>query len=245
MKKRRSKSRRKAQGPIARRWSQLWRYAVTGLLVWIPLIITIWVFWWIVDNLGLGWEALLRGFIGRLNRLGEQTRVLRFLTKIIYIPGLGFLSAMVLFLMTGFLTRYLLGRRFIAYGERLVNRIPLPLIGRLYGAVQQIRDVFTSQRGSKFGRVCVIEYPRKGAYGLAFLTTEEGSVIRGAIGKELHAVFVPTTPNPTSGYLLYLTPDQITELDISVEEAMKIIISGGLYVPPPAEKESGEEGEYF
>lgn len=227
----------RARGLLARCWRSLWRHAVAGLLVWIPLIITVWVTWVIARRFGLGIEQLTRGVVERMNIVGRRTPFLVFLTRIRYIPGIGFISAVALFFFTGFLTRYLVGRRLVHYGERLLARIPL--ISRIYRAVQQIRDVFISREGAVFQSVCIIEYPRLGAHGLAFVTSTEQGFVQEKLGKKLYAVFVPTTPNPTSGYLLYLPPEQITEIDMSVEDAMKLIISGGAFIPD----QDGDAGE--
>ena len=229
---------RKKRGPVARAWRRIWRYTVTGLLVWIPLIITIWVTWLFVDQVGLGIEKLIQNLLGRANIVGERTHFLVFLTKIRYVPGVGLLCALAVFFTTGFLMRYFIGRKLVSYGERLLNRIPF--VSRLYRAVQQIRDVFITRGGTVFQRVCLIEYPRRGAYSIGFVTATQQSFIQATVRKKLHAVFVPTTPNPTSGYLLYLPPKDIVELDISVEDAMKLIISGGAFVPDSS-PHSGEE----
>ena len=210
-------------------WRQVWRFMVTGLLVWVPLIITGWVSWLVIYRLGFGVENLIKRLLDRLN--------------LYYYPGLGFLIVVALFLTTGFLARYWVGRKLISVGERLLERIPL--ISKVYGAVVQIRDVFVSREGSIFQYVCLIEYPRPGMIAIAFVTSAEQGIVQESMDKELVAVFVPTTPNPTSGYLVYVPPEDITLLDINVEEAMKLIVSGGAYIPGktalPAEP--GEDGE--
>ena len=209
-------------------------YLITGLLVWIPLIVTVWLTWWLFKNVGLGLENLIKNGYSALNHLGQddsgQARPwLGFLTELQYKPGFGFLIAVALFLTTGFLTRNLVGRRVIGAGERIMDRIPL--VSKIYRAVQQIRDVFVSREGTVFQEVCLVEYPRKGVYAVAFITSKEQGVVHDVVDKQLYSVFVPTTPNPTSGFLLYLNPEEITILDIGVEEAMKLIISAGAYLP--------------
>ncbi len=206
-------------------WRQLWRYFITGMMVWVPLIITIWLCWMAVDKLGGGLDQVFKGAFNGLKKIAGDTALLDFE----YVKGTGFGSAVALFLITGFLTRYLVGRRIIHYGEAILERIPF--ISKLYRAVQQIRDVFVSRNGTVFQKVCLVEYPRPGMIAMAFITATEKGIVQDVTEKELFAVFIPTTPNPTSGYLVYLPPDQITELDIGVEEAMKLIISGGAYQP--------------
>lgn len=196
-------------------WRQFIRYIVTGLLVWIPLIISFWVAYIVIVRFGWGIEKLIRRFFATID--------------LYYEPGMGFLIAIGLFLATGFLTRYLVGRKLIGYGEMILERIPL--ISRVYRAVQQIRDVFVGREGTVFQQVCLVEYPRPGMYAVAFVTSTEQGLVQEKAGRDLVAVFVPTTPNPTSGYLVYLPPEEVAPLDISVEEAMKLIVSGGAYIP--------------
>lgn len=204
-------------------------YLVTGLLVWIPLIITVWLAWWLFKNVGLGLERLIENAYLQLNELGSRTRWLGFFEHIKYRTGVGFLITIALFLTTGFFTRYLVGRRIINAGERILDRIPI--VSRIYRAIQQIRDVFVRREGTVFQSVCLIEYPRKGIFAVAFVTSTDQGVVHEALEKNMVSVFVPTTPNPTSGFLLYLDPAEVIPLDIGIEEAMKLIISGGAYLP--------------
>ena len=222
-------SRRKKTSFIRQYLRALRFYLVTGLLVWIPLIVTLWLTWWLFKNVGLGLENLIKSAYLAVNDLGQRIPWLGFLPEIEYKPGFGFLIAIALFLTTGFLTRNLVGRRVIRAGERIMDRIPL--VSKIYRAVQQIRDVFVSREGTVFQQVCIVEYPRKGVYAVGFITSSEQGIVHDAVDKKLHSVFVPTTPNPTSGFLLYFSPEEIIPLDISVEDAMKLIISGGAYLP--------------
>ncbi len=212
---------------------QLRRYLITGLLVWVPLIVTLWLSWWVLSTVGFGIEGMIRDLVLRANTLGEiygqRFPSLRVLTAFQYRFGLGFLLAILLFLTTGFLTRYIVGRRVITLLERIVSMIPG--INRVYVAVQQIRDVFVTRDGTVFQEVVLFEYPRPGIYAVGFVTARDQGIIQKNLGKPLIAVFLPTTPNPTSGYLLYLPPEDLTRLDITLEEAMKLIISGGAYLP--------------
>jgi uncharacterized membrane protein len=164
-----------------------------------------------------------------LNQLGERFEGLEFLTGLVYWRGFGILIAIALFLTTGFLTRSLVARRLILMGEKIFDRIPL--ISKIYRAVQQIRDVFVTREGTVFQKVVLVEYPRKGVWVVGFLTSREQGVIQHTIGKNAWAVFVPSIPNPTTGFLLYLSPEEVVETDLSIEEGMKLIISGGAYLP--------------
>lgn len=228
MKKKRASGRKKTS--FIRQYIRALRfYLVTGLLVWIPLIVTVWLTWWLFKNVGLGLENLIKNAYSALNDLSQRVTWLGFVPEFDYRPGIGFLIAIALFLTTGFLTRYLVGRRVIGAGESILDRIPL--VSKIYRAVQQLRDVFVSREGAVFQQVCIVEYPRKGVYAVAFVTSREHGVVHDAVDKPLHSVFVPTTPNPTSGFLLYFNPEEITILDVSIEDAMKLIISGGAYLP--------------
>lgn len=200
-------------------------YFITGMLVWIPLIVTIWIVRLLINNPVLGIERLTQDALD----MAERFPALGFLSEFQYRPGFGIMLVVMIFLLTGISTQYLLGRRLIGSGERILARIPL--ISRIYRAVRQIRDVFMGRGGAVFQHVCVVEYPRPGLYAVAFVTSSEQGLVQNVLDRELIAVFVPTTPNPTSGYLVYLPPEDVKFLDISVEEAMKLVVSGGAYIP--------------
>jgi uncharacterized membrane protein len=216
-------------GVVRYLYSRFWRILVAGFLLWLPLIITVWVSWWVLNKLVFGIERVIKSAVVNLHGLAEQTPQLGFLGNIKYQPGLGILLTLTIFLVSGYLARYLIGRKLIAFGERLLRFIPF--FNRIYQAVVQIRDVFVSRQGTVFQRACLVDYPREGMTAVAFVTSSEQGTVQHRKGKELIAVFVPTTPNPTSGYLIYLPPEDITDLDMPVEEAMKLIVSGGAYLP--------------
>ena len=132
-------------GALNNIWRQFLRYAVTGMIAWVPLIVTVWVVRLLINNPVLGIERLVRNMFGYIRAFGERVEWLGFLAQIQYRPGIGLLTALMIFLATGLLTQYLLGRRLISSGERLLQRIPL--ISRIYRAVQQIRDVFLGRGG--------------------------------------------------------------------------------------------------
>lgn len=216
-------------GFVGQYFRQLRYYMVTGLLVWVPLIFTAWVTWWLIWNVGGGIESFMKRWVEKLASMSQRFPSFEFLGEVDYVPGTGFGIAIVLFLTTGFLTKYLVTRKVIASGEQIVARIPL--INRVYVAAQQIRDVYINREGSVFQSVVLIEYPRKGVYVVGFLTSKDQGILQHTAGKELMAIFVPTTPNPTSGFLLYLQPEELVHIDISVEDAMKLIVSAGAYLP--------------
>ena len=196
-------------------WKDFRKYLVTGLMVWVPLIITVWVSWMVVDKVSIGLENLFGKIFVRFH--------LRYST------GLGLMCAIAIFLATGFIARYWIGRKVISIGEGILEKIPF--ISRIYSAVRQISEVFMARNGTIFQSVCLIEYPRPGMTTVAFITCTDQGLVQETAEKELISVFVPTTPNPTSGFLLYLTRDQITPLDMKIEEAMKLIVSAGAYLP--------------
>jgi uncharacterized membrane protein len=150
------------------------------------------------------------------------------------IPGLGLALAFILLYLTGFLVRNLLGRKLVEIGEWLMYRIPF--VSPLYKAVKQLVETLLSGSSRDFKRVVLIEYPRKGVYGLAFVTGLAVGEIQLKTDRKCINVFVPTTPNPTSGYYLILPEEDVIELDMSVEDAFKVLISGGIINP---------ETEYF
>ena len=217
-------------GFAGKAWRQVWRTLVAGLLVWVPLLISVWVAWFFLNKFAFGLERLMRTAFIYLREWGASHEQLYFLSEIQYPFGLGLLLTAALFLVTGILTRHIVGRKLIELGERVVRLIPL--VNRVYSAAQQIRDVFVGRQGAVFQKVCLVEYPRAGMVAVAFVTSTEQGLVQEETGKQLIAVFVPTTPNPTSGYLIYLPPEDVQIIDVGIEEAMKLVISGGAYIPP-------------
>lgn len=202
-------------------------YFITGLLVWVPLIVTAWVAWWLFKTVGLGLEGLIQRGYDLLHQVGNRVPQLSFLTSITYVRGFGFLIALALFLTTGFLTRSIVTRRLISAVERILDRIPL--ISTIYRAVQQIRDVFITREGAVFQKTVLVEYPRKDVWVIGFLMSKEQGVLQKSLNKELYAVLVPSIPNPTTGFLMFYPPEEVIFPDLSVEEGLKIVISGGTY----------------
>ena len=238
-----TKRRRKDVPPsrFQRWWSPIWRFTVAGLMVWVPLIVTVWVTWIVVNNLVLGLERQIEHVTTYINLLGARYEQVAFLEHVEYRFGLGVLIAFALFFFTGLLTRHFVGRKLIEYGEYILNYIPL--VSRVYTSVRQIRDVFVGRQGAVFEEVCLIEYPRKELTTVGFVTAKDRGIVQDALDRELVAVFVPTTPNPTSGYLVYVQPNEIVKVNMSVEEALKLIVSGGAYAPTSNDDEYEEYEE--
>jgi uncharacterized membrane protein len=197
-------------------WKKIRTYFITGLLVLTPLVLTIFIIW----KLFIGIDGLLQGFISNmLERVGVPA------TKY----GLGFISVILLILLTGLIARNYFGRKVIKLGENVLSKIPL--ISRIYMAIQQISNAFLSEKREVFKKAVLIEYPRKGIYSIGFFTQDTRGEVQERLNRDVVSVFLPTTPNPTSGFLLFVPKSDVTELDMSIEEALKLVISGGAIVP--------------
>ena len=195
---------------------------LSGLLVLAPLAVTVWVFTRILDAVGGTFTPLLFPYLPASVRNNELMRivwnVLATIVVLLLITGLGYLS------------RYVLGQYFGGLAERFIQSIPG--VNTVYNTVKQIVETFSAQHRSLFSKVVLVEFPRRGVHTVGFLTNKAAGELQAKGGPDLWTVFVPTTPNPTSGFLLLLPKEEITELDLSVGEGMKLIISGGTLVPP-------------
>jgi uncharacterized membrane protein len=145
----------------------------------------------------------------------------------------------VLVTLLGYVSRYVLGKYFGGLAERFIQTIPG--VSGVYNTVKQIVATFGTQNRNLFNKVVLVEFPRKGAYTIGFLTSKTQSEAQARVGQELWSVFVPTTPNPTGGYLLLIPKDEIIELEMSVGDGMKLVFSGGAVTPPwPSQKNSAQ-----
>jgi uncharacterized membrane protein len=199
---------------------RLRRYLVAGLLVWVPFGVTILVF------------RLLLGFMDRfLFWLPAQYRPEQIIGH--RIPGLSSILAGILafavLLATGILVANFIGKQLVGWYESLLARIPF--VSSVYGAVKNFTEVLFSDTDNSFKRVLLIEYPREGVYSIAFQTSESATEVQARTGETIVTAFVPTTPNPTSGFIVFLPRSHVTELDMSVEDALKMIVSLGVVVP--------------
>jgi len=206
-----------------RSFSRRFRNAfLTGLLVFLPLGTTIFVLNFILD---LFKEPALKLAI----QLGLREENSFFgLETLLAISGL--IIGVISLTLLGYLSKYLLGRIFISTMEKVLGKVPF--LNTVYRSVQQIVETFGRENRTVFKEVCLVEYPRKGCYALGFITADTSSHIREKVEGELIYVFVPTTPNPTSGFLLLVPQVEIHRLDVSVGDGMKMLISGGAVVPP-------------
>ena len=191
----------------------------SGALLLAPLAITIWAFGQIISLLGGTFRPLYEQYIpGSLQRIPLLWDLLATIVVIAFVTALGYLS------------RYVFGKIVLRVVERFVQNIPGA--GAVYNSIKQIVTTFGSERRNLFNKVVLVEFPRKGAWTLGFLTNKQQGEAQTVAGLETWTVFVPTTPNPTSGFLLMLPRHEIVELEMSVGDGMKMIISGGAVVPP-------------
>ncbi len=195
---------------------RLRRYLVAGLLVWVPVGATILIFSVLLD--------LMDRLLLLLPQAFRPEQILGF-----RIPGLGVILAVGVLLVTGLLVANFFGRRLMGSFESLLDRIPL--VRSVYSSVKHFAEVVFSDSNTSFKKVLLIEYPRAGLYSLAFQTSENPEEVQRRTGDEIVTVFLPTTPNPTSGFMLFVPRKDVTELDMTVEEALKMVISLGVVLP--------------
>ncbi len=206
--------------PKHRGMMRLRNYFLTGFVVCAPLAITAYIAWSFV-----GWvDSWVKPYIpARYN----PDHYLPFA-----VPGFGLVVALVMITLVGFLTANFIGRSIVAYGETLLDR--MPLVRSLYKALKQIFETVLSNKSEVFKKVGLIEYPRRGLWSLVFISSERRSEVNHRLDEaapESIAVFLPSTPNPTTGFLIYVQRSDLIELSMSVEEAAKLIISAGLVTP--------------
>ena len=191
----------------------------SGLLLLAPLAVTLIVFLWLIEKVGGSVRPLYDQF------LPEPLRTIPFLWDVLA-TGIVF----ILITLLGFVSRYFLGKYILGVGERFLQTIPG--VNSVYGSVKQIVQTFSSQNRNVFSKVVLIQFPRPGMYAIAFLTNKAQGEPQAKTAEEVWTLFVPTTPNPTSGFLIMVPKADIIELDMSVGEGMKFVISGGAVVPP-------------
>jgi uncharacterized membrane protein len=192
------------------------RYFVAGLLVWVPLGITILLISFAV--------RLMDKTLGLLPAKYQPENLLGF-----QIPGLGVLLTLIILFVTGLFVANIVGRAFMGGWESLLNRIPI--VRSIYSGAKNFAEMVLSDSGQSFKNVLLVEYPRKGIYSLAFQTATQLGEVQGRTGEDVICCFVPTTPNPTSGFIIVVPRKDAVVLDMSVDEALKMIISLGVVVP--------------
>jgi uncharacterized membrane protein len=195
---------------------------ITGLLLLAPIAVTWLVFSWLVEKVGGGFRDIFFFYVPQTLRnhpsLGIMWDILSTLIVVVLVTTLGYFS------------RLFLGRYFGGVAERFI--LGIPGIGTVYSTVKQIVDTFSSQNRNLFSKVVMVEFPRPGSYAIAFLTNKTRGEPQAKTREDVWTLFVPTTPNPTSGFLIMVPRSQIIELEMSVGDGMKMVISGGSVVPP-------------
>mgnify|MGYP001174127893 CR=1 FL=1 len=199
--------------------SPLRSYFVTGLLIWVPLVITLWVINLIVSTMD---QTLLL--------LPEQLQPEKLFGGH-RVPGVGVVLTLVVIFFTGLLTRNILGQGLVRIWEALLSRIPI--VRTIYSSVKQVSDTVLSPSGQAFRKALLVQYPRSGVWTIGFQTGTPAHEVKSVVSVEMVSVYVPTTPNPTSGFFLMFPRHETIELEMSVDEALKYVVSMGVVVPDP------------
>jgi uncharacterized membrane protein len=194
------------------------RYVIAGLVVWVPLGITIWVLHFLVSSLDSILLLLPEG--------AQPEKLLGF-----YVPGIGVVVAFLILVATGVLTANFLGLRLLRAWESVLIRIPF--VKTIYSSVKQVSDTLLSDQGNAFRKALLVEFPHAGSWTIAFQTGSPAAAVAARLEGEHISVYVPTTPNPTSGYFVIVPRSRVHELDMTVDEALKYIISMGVVAPRP------------
>ena len=195
---------------------RLRRYLVAGILVWLPLVVTVVVIKFLLELMDTNLRFVPQKYLPE-TWLGFS------------IPGLGLVLTVLVLLLTGLLAANFVGRSALGLWESLLVRIPI--VRTVYSGVKKFSEVVLSESGQSFKRVLLVEYPRKGLYSLAFQTASQLQEVQAKTAEDVICVFLPTTPNPTSGFIFLVPRNDVIELDMSVDDAIKMIMSLGVVVP--------------
>ncbi len=202
------------------------KFLIAGLLVWLPLAITVWVLSWLLsalDGVFLSLLTLTQAVLpASMHAAIEQWR---------HVPGLGVLVLGVGLLLTGIFVTNIFGQWWVRQWDRVLQKIPI--VKSIYSSVKQVSDTLFSSSGNAFREAVLVQYPRHGSWTIAFVTGAPGGEAASKLPPDMLSVYVPTTPNPTSGFFLMMPRTDVIELQMSVDEALKYVISMGVVVPPP------------
>lgn len=192
------------------------RYFITGLLVWVPIVITVWVLSVLVGTMD---QTLLL--------LPPALRTEHWLG--VHVPGMGALLTLLVIFLTGLFAANIIGQRLVRYWERAMARIPV--VNSIYNGVKQVSDTLFSPTGQAFRKVMLVQWPSPGIWTIAFQTGKPGGDVANHLQGDYVSIYVPTTPNPTGGYFVMVARSSVIELDMSVDEALKYVISMGVISP--------------
>jgi len=202
------------------------KHLITGLLVWMPLAITIWVLLWVLGLMDGLFSWLLSLSMAVLpEKAREGIEMLR------RVPGLGVVSLLLVLWLTGLFVANIFGQWFLAQWNKLLHKIPI--VKSIYSSVKQVSDTLFSSSGNAFREAVMVQYPRTGSWTIAFVTGTPSGEVAAHLSSPHVSVYVPTTPNPTSGFFLMMPRTDVVPLQMSVDEALKYIISMGVVAPPP------------
>ena len=200
-------------------------YLIAGLLIWIPIMVTVWVV----------------RFVGRI--LDQSLLLLppSWRPEAIfgtYVPGVGIVLSLLLLLLTGVLVRNLFGRQIVTGAENLIRRIPV--VGPVYSGAKTFSETVLTDQGKSFKQVVMVEFPRKGVFSIGFITSDELEEAQARTAQDVTCVFVPTTPNPTTGFIILVPRDEVVRMDMTVDEAFRMLLTLGVVVPKWQPKAAGE-----
>ncbi|HJL93503.1 MAG TPA: DUF502 domain-containing protein [Woeseiaceae bacterium] len=195
---------------------KLRKYLIAGLLVWLPIVVTVLLFRFLITLMDQT-LILLPSQIRPESLIGFT------------LPGLGLILTLMVLLVTGIFAANIVGRSMVNFGEKIFKRIPV--VRSVYAAAKNFVEIVFSDTGQSFKKVLLIQYPRKGVYSLAFQTSTSLGEVQKKTGSDVVCTFVPTTPNPTSGFIIIVPKDDVIEMDMEVDEAFKMIVSLGVVVP--------------
>lgn len=204
------------------------KYIFTGLLVWLPLAITIWVLMNVVGALDGVFTWLLHALMAVL-----PTELHKPLLGLRDVPGLSVIILVTALWVTGVAATNIAGQWLVNQSNRLISHIPI--VKSIYTSVKQVSDTLFSSSGQAFRQAVLVEYPRQGSWTIAFVTGKPTGQVAALLPDEMLTLYVPTTPNPTSGFMLIVPRSQARDLDMSVDEALKYIISMGVVAPPQSQ----------